>query len=248
MLGNILIGEDNLISQQVMEALLEAKCKKIKAVGSYAELMEELEIESYDLLLLDFHLDRDADFMVAQIRQGDSPNKGIPIFILSAEPEITVLEKMRGINIDGYIKKPIDFPRLEVALNRSQLINTFVIADHPLTIDIDLSHLEVLLGDSPDRVKRIVMIFMTETPDYFIRMEHLLAKQDWQNLKALVHRARASYGYLGLTSLHTQLTQWESDIEAGLNQSTYSGIIDAIKAETLMVREKLEKLYPSNKS
>ena len=244
MLGNILIGEDNLVSQQVMEALLEKKCKKITSVAGYAELIGELNKEHYDLLLLDYHLDEDADFMVKQIRQGNSSNKNIPIFILSAEPETVVLEKMRGITIHGYVKKPIDFPLLEATLNR-----TFTISTPPTHDDIDiidLSKLEVLLGDSPERVKRIVKIFRTETLDYFVRMEQLLAKQDWQNLRALVHRARASYGYLGLTSLHKQLTEWEGDIDARKNQSSYRQTIDSIKTNTLVVLKELEKIYPSD--
>lgn len=246
MFGNILIGEDNLVSQQVMEALLEKKCNKITSVAGYAELMSELDREQYDLLLLDYHLDEDADFMVAQLRKRESVNKNIPVFILSAEPEAVVLEKMRGITIHGYVKKPIDFALLEAALNR---VTKNSGATPNINSDIvDLSKLEVLLGDSPDRVRRIVKIFKAETLDYFIRFEQLLAKEDWQNLRALVHRARASYGYLGLTSLHNQLTLWEGDIDARRNQSSYRQTIDSIKANTLEVLKKLQEVYPDDNS
>lgn len=245
MFGNILIGEDNLVSQQVMEALLETKCKKVTSVAGYAELMNELDKEQYDVLLLDYHLDEDADFMVTQLRNGKSINKNIPVFILSAEPEVVVLEKMRGNTIQGYIKKPIDFALLEAALNHTLTKESSTLQNHNPDI-VDLSKLEVLLGDSPERVRRIVKIFKTETLDYFIRMEQLLAKQDWQNLRALVHRARASYGYLGLTSLHNQLTLWEVDIDGRRNQSSYRQTIDSIKANTIEVLKKLEEIYPAD--
>lgn len=249
MLGNILIGEDNLVSQQVMEALLETKCEKLTLVSGYAELIHELNKERYDLLLLDYHMDQDADFMVTQIRLGDSINKNIPVFILSAEPEIVVMEKMREIPFDGYVKKPIDFTQLEAALNHTLLIRSTSTNEAASSSDeIDLSNLEILMGNNPERVRQIVKIFNKEVNDFFVKMDQLLIKQDWDNLRALVHKARASYGYIGLTSLYTQLTQWESEIEAGRNQNNYYRFIETIKTETLVVLDKLEKLYPTRKS
>jgi CheY-like chemotaxis protein len=238
MIGSVLIGEDNLISQQVMEALLEVKCKKVKAVAGYEELREELAKEHYDLLLLDFHLDRDADFIVAQLRAGDSINKDIPVIILSAEPEVVVLEKMRGLTISGYLKKPIDSAQLEAVLSDA----TVPIVSGASDV-LDLSDLEILLG-GPERVQRIIKIFVGEATEYFNQMEYLLVKQDWLQLRALVHRARASYGYIGLDHLNNQLTQWEADLDAKRNQDQYQQILHKIKSETSDVLKKLKKAYP----
>lgn len=243
MIGSILIGEDNLISQQVMEALLDGKCQKVKAVASYEELMSELNSDRYDLLLLDYHLDQDADFIVARIRQQESRNKNLSIFILSAEPERVVLDRMQGLTISGYIKKPIDPASLDAVLKNTSSISLEKKSVHKS--GIDLSHLEMLLGNRPDSVKRIVNIFRAEAMDNGHQMRQLLANKDWQSLKSIVHRTRASYGYLGLEDLQEQLKLWETDIEAKQNYDQYERILKRIEVETADVLKKLEEIYPS---
>ncbi len=241
MIESILIGEDNLVSQQVLEALVEAKCHKVKSAASYEQVMKELTKDRYDLLLLDYHLDQDADFVVTRIRQQDSVNKHIPVFILSAEPERVVFEKMKGLTISGYIKKPIDPILLYEALKEMVPIS---LKKEVQKSAVDLSQLEVLLGNKPESVRRIVNIFRSEALENSKQMRQLLANKNWHALKAIVHKTRSSYGYLGLEALQELLVVWENDIKARRNIDQYELILSRLEMETADVLDHLREIFP----
>jgi CheY-like chemotaxis protein len=235
---HILVGEDNAIAQQVMEALLEDRCSKLSIADSYAQLIELLQRETCDLLLLDYHLDKDANIGVSEIRL---VNPKIPIYILSAEPERSLKEKMKGIEVDGFIKKPIDTRELD------RIIRPF--SYQPLAAmstcepNLKLDNLKELLGNNPDRLLRIVKTFIQDVPVDFLAMEEHIEQRKWAMLKLLVHRVRASYGYLGLQSLHKVMSDWELDIEKEQNTEQYASILNKLKIETIRIIKQLETTF-----
>ncbi len=233
----ILVGEDNVITQQVIEALLEDKCSKLMMAGSYHELLQYLREEEPDLLLLDYHLDKDANVGISEIR---AINKTIPIYILSAEAEPAIGKKMQGTAVAGFLQKPLNMPMLE------QIIRPFSTKEVEVTASpVEgeyLTNLKTLLGHNPERLQRIVKIFIDEAPSHFAEMQTLIDQKQWPQLKALVHRVRASYGYLGLQTLHQRITNWETEIEHQRNTDSYPSILQEIKSATEKLIEEIVKL------
>jgi CheY-like chemotaxis protein len=230
----IVVGEDNVITQQVIEALLEDRCSHLWIAGNYAELLHYLKEEAPDVMLLDYHLDKDAQEGIAEIR---AINKTIPIYILSAEPEAAIRKKMHGVEVSGFLQKPLSMPMIE------QIILPFA-AQKPKEQEATkagdyLNNLKTLLGHNPERLQRIVKIFVEEAPSHFAAMQTLIEQKQWPQLKALVHRVRASYGYLGLQTLHERITQWETDIKHQRNTESYSVILQEIKSATEKLVEEI---------
>ncbi len=223
----ILVGEDNLITQQVIEALLADKCSKLSIAGNYAELLTYLREEAYDIVLLDYHLDKDAPEGVAEIR---AINSNLPIYILSAESEQAIRQKMNATTVTGFLQKPLNMALVESIL---QSLTKNTAAAPPAVKDENyLTNLKTLLGHNPERLQRVVKIFIDEAPSHFASMQILIDQKQWPQLKALVHRVRASYGYLGMQTLHERITQWELDIEQQRNTETYPAILQEIKSAT----------------
>ncbi|MBI3220024.1 MAG: response regulator [Bacteroidetes bacterium] len=236
----IVVGEDNVITQQVIEAMLEGRCSKLWIAGNYAELLQYLKEESPDLLLLDYHLDKDANEGIAEIR---AINKTIPIYILSADAEPAISRKMKGAEVAGFLQKPLNLPMLEQIM-RPFSAKVGEAAASPVAGEY-LANLKTLLGHNPERLQRIVKIFIEEAPSHFAAMQTLIDQKQWPQLKALVHRVRASYGYLGLQTLHQRITQWETDIEHQRNTESYPSILQEIKSATEKLIEEIRQAVKS---
>lgn len=232
----ILVGEDNLITQQVIEALLADKCDKLSIAGSYAELKSHLREETYDVLLLDYHLDKDANEGVTEIR---GINNTIPIYILSAEAEPAIRQKLKTTAVSGFLQKPLNMQLVEGILQSFSKApaSTLVVKDENY-----LANLKTLLGNNPERLQRVVKIFIDEAPSHFAAMQTLIDQKQWPQLKALVHRVRASYGYLGMQTLHERITQWELDIEQQRNTESYSSTLQEIKSATEKLMDEIQQM------
>ncbi len=232
----IVVGEDNVITQQVIEALLEGRCRQWWMAGNYAELLQHLKEQSPDLLLLDYHLDKDAQEGIAEIR---AIHPTLPIYILSADPEAIIRKKMSGVDVAGFLQKPLNGTMID------QIIRPFAAREDEKPARQSegdyLNNLKALLGHNPERLQRIVKIFVEEAPAHFASMQTLIDQKQWPQLKALVHRVRASYGYLGLQTLHERITQWETDIEHQRNTQSYSTILQEIKSATEKLIEEIRQ-------
>lgn len=229
MINRLLIAEDNFVAQRVLETMVEDFAEEITIVATYQDLIQALQAKSYDVLLLDFHLNENADVMIPEVRKVVHARDKLAIYILSAEPEKVVARKLQGVPYDGYIGKPVSREQLQNALG--QLPTRAEVHDGEGT-EVNIAKLENLLGNNTAKVQRVISVFAKEAPAYLDRMEELLHRESWKELKEVVHRARAGYGYVGLTSLHQQLTEWEAAIEQGTNRAAYATILNRLREQT----------------
>jgi CheY-like chemotaxis protein len=234
MINRILIAEDNFVAQQVLEAMLEGKCHHLIIASNSQEILNALQINSVDLLLLDYHLDRDADVIIPEILSLNPSFSQLPIYILSAEPEIEVKKKLKSIRFDGCIPKPITIENLDLVLTQVDGANTPSNGEDLPSEKIDVSSLEKTLG-GPIHVKRIVSVFVNEAISHLLTMEHLLSQKKWRELKNVIHRARAGYGYIGLNQIVDQLKELELLIDTQGDDAIYDMKFTKFKADATEV-------------
>ncbi|MEP2669395.1 MAG: response regulator [Cyclobacteriaceae bacterium] len=219
----VLLGEDNLVTQQVLMTMLEGRNYQVAVASTYDELLSQLQKNTYDLLLLDYHLDQDADFILKKIGSLNNDNKSIPVYIMSAGRKEDVIEKLRSFKIDGFIEKPVETEQLLQLLSASTI---------PTKDGSDEHYIKSIIGDNPDRIQAINSFFLTEVPPALIDITMYLKQRDFSSVKKIVHKIRPAYTYLGKDDIQVKLAKWETDLKEGNNTEKYEGILNDIKQQT----------------
>lgn len=226
----ILVGEDNFIVQHVMSSWLSEWNKSFTLSKTCKELVQAVSESHYDLLLLDYHLDVEAPEVINALR--DLPlGKDLPIVLLSAENETWVSEQLKEHSLKGILKKPIDPKKLKVFLDGP---------DVPEALDFDLTTLQNL-QQNPERVKKIIALFIEEVPLNIQKMKELSGHCDWAALKALVHRTKPAFGYLGIDDLYDRLSECEDGLKLDGPPQNLMGTLNEIEKKTFQIIEKLKQ-------
>lgn len=113
---NILYAEDDATMRINTTKTLELFCNRIFQAENGAEALELFKNEGVNIVILDYVMPSIDGYNVAkEIRKTD---KQIPIFITSSYTEKEKLMSMIGLNITGYLEKPIDFNDLMQTLKK----------------------------------------------------------------------------------------------------------------------------------
>jgi len=117
---DILIAEDNLVSQRVITSLLEKAGHRVFLVPNGEMAVDELEHTSYDLLILDLHMPIMGGLEVVRLLNFTSEEKDkIPTIIISADATTESLTECREANVDAYLTKPVSQQKLFEAISNS---------------------------------------------------------------------------------------------------------------------------------
>jgi signal transduction histidine kinase/CheY-like chemotaxis protein len=106
----ILLAEDDSISQTIAVAMLEQSGWQVTAVTNGREVLEELEHESYDLVLMDIQMPNMDGFETTHnIRtHEDEKTAKIPIIAMTAHAMREDRQKCLAAGMNGYLSKPIE--------------------------------------------------------------------------------------------------------------------------------------------
>lgn len=227
---NILIGEDNPVTRQVMEAQVLARGHTVATASTAAEVVAHHTAAHFDVLLLDFHLDEDAPVVLERLRTAST--RALPrVYLLTAESALRMAPKVEGLSVEAVWTKPLrpdHLDQLKPAIANSN-------PDTPIATGA----LNELLGNNTGRLKKIIAIFIQETPKYLHAMKQATAGQQAAELQATVHKAKAGYGYLGLTALHRQLDALEEQLDKPVVWNEIEKEVDAIETATHQVLRQL---------
>lgn len=114
--SHILVVEDNLINQEVAEAIFESLGLTISIANSGEQALQKACSRTYDLIFMDLHLPNMSGFEAAsQIHQ---LQPGLPIVALTADAFIDRTVKQSNTAMRDYLTKPIDKNRLLSVLNK----------------------------------------------------------------------------------------------------------------------------------
>lgn len=113
---NVLYAEDDEIIRLNTAKTLELFCNKVFQVENGIDALECFKKEPIHIVILDYVMpDMDGNNVAEAIRKVDAD---IPIFITSSYTEKEKLLNMIGLNIIGYLEKPINFSELMKVLNK----------------------------------------------------------------------------------------------------------------------------------
>ncbi|MEM1409432.1 MAG: ATP-binding protein [Pseudomonadota bacterium] len=106
--ARVLVAEDNEVNRMVMhEFLTKWGCETVFAHDGPSTL-EALEVDRFDVLLLDKHMPGMGGPEVAvTIRKADKPYRSIPIIAVSADTLSGEREEAMAVGMDDYVPKPV---------------------------------------------------------------------------------------------------------------------------------------------
>ena len=115
---HILIADDNPINQRLARSLLAKQGHSTMAVGSGREALAALQLQDFDLILMDVQMpDLDGFEATKAIRaQERTSKKHLPIVAMTAHAMSGDRERCLAAGMDSYVTKPVDATKLFTAI------------------------------------------------------------------------------------------------------------------------------------
>ena len=113
-IGRVLIAEDNITNQVVISRMLEIFRCHFHVVSNGKEVLDELKLKQYDLILMDCQMPEMDGFHASKlIRASNADFAQIPIVALTANTSTEDENKCLAAGMNEVITKPIDMNKLE---------------------------------------------------------------------------------------------------------------------------------------
>lgn len=204
----VLIAEDNPMNQQLVKHLMKSWSLDHAIVNTGAEAVEELQRNSYSIVLMDIQMP-DMDGYTATTIIRNELRLDVPIIAMTAHAMVGEKEKCLQLGMNDYVSKPI---------KETVLYN--IIARHAQHIPekaepvnhIQLNYLHQLSGNDKDFEREILKQFLTQAPTELSQLEQSITEKDFDGVRRTAHSLKSTVGYVGLADeLHPYLEQMEKD-------------------------------------
>jgi len=73
----------------------------------------------------------------------------------------------------------------------------------------NLSYLRNMTDGNPELIQELVDIFISQADEYTKEMQDYYARNDWQSLSRLAHKAKSSVAIMGMNELSEMLKDFE---------------------------------------
>ncbi|MFH0948485.1 MAG: response regulator [Elusimicrobiota bacterium] len=115
-MATVLIVEDEMSMAELIKERLEDKGYKTVIAYTGGKGLEVVNTHSPDVMTLDIHLpDMDGIEVLKMLKKDEDRNKAIPIIIVTSDD--TKEEECKEYKADGFVRKPINFKKLEEIIN-----------------------------------------------------------------------------------------------------------------------------------
>jgi PAS domain S-box-containing protein len=240
----ILLVEDNLVNQEVALGMLEGWGYSVDIAGDASAAWPLLLRQSYAAVLMDCHLPGvDGYELTRQIRASSSADLDpmVPVIAMTANALAGDRDKCLAAGMDDYLSKPIRSQQLAAALQHwtrprpatNVLETTPPVPASPITSPIQdsptvMSHttvsidpgfdaddlLDRMMG-SDDLARRVVSMFVKDTPHQLAALAKAIQEANHQNARLIAHSIKGSAANIGGQSLCRVAGQMEKLGEAG---------------------------------
>ncbi|MDF2866775.1 MAG: hypothetical protein K0S11_245 [Gammaproteobacteria bacterium] len=107
--ANILLVEDEPISQRVVQLMLEGFGYQVHIASTGQKALQLLKEHTYDLIFMDLGLpDMTGDQITIKIREQETSDTHIPIIALTAHVFHNDKKRCLAAGMDGFLGKPIE--------------------------------------------------------------------------------------------------------------------------------------------
>lgn len=190
---DILLAEDDPISEKLTSLLIKRKGWGLVTVNSGDNALRAYQTQKFDVILMDVQMPIMDGFEVTKIIREKERYTGehIPIIALTAHAMKGDREKCLQAGMDSYIAKPIDEDELY-----STIVKVWAKYENPLNINSDtpanLSRLIKLLGGNKADLLEIIEEFLSYYPSILSEIESTIEPVDFDMLERSSHKLKGS--------------------------------------------------------
>ncbi len=200
----VLVVEDMELNQLLMKTLLDdfGFERDIAANGKIA--IEKLQTQFYDIILMDLQMPEMNGFEATEFIRNNL-HSSIPIIALTADVTTMDLAKCKAVGMDDYIAKPVDerllYSKIVSMVSKPEFVRT---ESKPETIVkskfscIDLDYLIHRTKSDPTLMLEMISLYIEQTPPLINIIKKSFLSQDWQSLRAAIHKIIPSFSIMGI--------------------------------------------------
>ena len=211
----ILVADDNPTNLRTAKLALAADGHKVQLADGGESALSQLEMEAFDLALIDLHMPNMSGIEVLQLYQYLFTEPRTPIVILTADVTSCAREQALAAGATAVLSKPLRLRELRDAVahhaakgdlspfssgeslqlpspetgSRDRLIDTSVIREF-LELGIDADEIRDMIGE-----------FAADTNESIDCLQGALAQRDIEAIRAHLHSLKGSCGTVGATAL-----------------------------------------------
>lgn len=214
--ASVLLVEDNEINQLVARAFLVKAGHRVTIVPDGQQAVDAVVNGRFDVVVMDVSLPgMDGLEATRRIRALDDPSRRrIPIIAMSAHVFRSEIAQHLDAGMDAFVAKPVSPDALLAAMQ--QVLTggerrVFLpehdreVPDGRETTDPDVIQADVLRDDlrvlGPERVQRLIDIFMETTPAKLRQLEGAVEQGNMEAVRSLAHYLKGAAAALGLLAL-----------------------------------------------
>jgi CheY-like chemotaxis protein len=228
--GHVLLGEDNVVNQQVAIGMLDAMGVKVTVAKNGKEVATQFAIGSFDAILMDCQMPvMDGYQSTKAIRHLETENgdEPVPIIAVTANALAGDREKCIAAGMNDYLSKPYTMERLHNVLSKHLVGDTIssqgasedptdeVSTPEPRnsTIAIDPGALDELSqiqqGGSGDLVVRVVLAYLESAVKLIAELQSAVESSDADSVRTSAHALKSSSANVGALNLADLCQQME---------------------------------------
>jgi len=229
----ILLVEDDPVSRAFLTAAAEALPARVEAVDSCAEALRSEQAGPCDLWLVDANLpDGSGASLLAALREHAGST---PALAHTASSDTDQHRVLRAAGFVDVLVKPLSMDALQAAI-RGALGRARAVAEEAqpypqLPSWDDAAALSALKGET-SHVAALRRLFLDELAAQSRAIERAVADGDVAAAAGVLHRMRASCGFVGAAQLGEAVRRLETDPLSGPSLGRFRAAVDALIADS----------------
>ena len=224
----ILLGEDNPVNQKVALSILERLGYRADVASNALEVIESLRHQTYDLVLMDVQMPEMDGLEACRRIHFEWGREQHPwIIAMTANAMKGDREKCLEAGMDDYIAKPVRIDTVKQALERGGArraarsggeVGEKEGAPPPAVDRETFNRLRAELGNDVKLLRRLLALFLEETPEQIEQGRQALASGDTEVVLRVAHTVKGNCQLLGTGSL--------ADVAAKLEKAARENQLD----------------------
>lgn len=219
-----LYAEDVASNLFLMESLIKMWGGKFDSASTAAEAFKKYKENQYDILLIDINLpDENGYHLIQRIRE---LNPVIPVIVVSGEMSSKNKLKLRRLNIQAQLSKPIDPEKLRKKIQDVIKRNEQAESNSPGQIRINFDFLDKLYTSKNREYANLLRLMAIEYEKYFEALSYAIKNSDSRGLRSIHHKLKANMKSLDLFILDDYLNQIKAQIRTSSLESEQDVIVN----------------------
>jgi two-component system, sensor histidine kinase RpfC len=215
----VLVGEDNLTNQIVTRKILEHAGHNVHVVENGKKVLEEINVNKYDIIILDMHMPEMGGIEATKIyRFMTTTENRVPIIMLTANATTEAINDCTEAGVDAYLTKPIETKKLlntiyslagqpeqnklipSVGKSKLEIIPN-INSDYPPVINLETLNNLAALSNDVDFMDDLIQGFLSDSKILINKIEQALHTDKFNELQDYAHAMKGSTRSIGATSM-----------------------------------------------